>query len=344
MNRRQQNNKVAKQYAAAVAASNEKVPFAVVLIGSVVRGTDTSKSDLDLLLVGDEKLLVPKHRAPLQVQAFTKDRFLKRLHDGDDFIAWSIRFGHPLKGAPYWERIVGSIPQAVWPNWRRKLEHAYQRLVRASSLLKTGDMSAAAEETLSTADHTARAILLNQHVFPLSRSEMPGQLEQIKRGGLARTLERLTTDGKSQSSLSCLQDYLKRTLLDLDRHWYEETDKHHGEIQREKSPFELDSAAQSRISGHKRLLLRISSLVSDEAKRQAIHIGRIEVRPAWSNEYEEDSAVVVDVEVETDVDVRFDFWESLSKQLEFLATSLSSNEALFLQENISLIVSPASAV
>jgi predicted nucleotidyltransferase len=340
----QQNHKVARKYAAAVAASNEKIRFAVVLIGSVVRGTDTSRSDLDLLLVSDEKLSVPKHPPPFQIQTFTRERFLKRLHEGDDFTGWSVRFGRPLRGAQYWRSIVGPDPEAFWPDWQRKLGHAHQRLIRAAAILKTGDLSAAAEETLSTADHTARAILLKGHVFPLSRSEMPRQLERVRKLDLARTLERLSTDNESGPSLRDIQIYLKRILRDLDKRLYERTDRHYGEIERKKNLFEVAPAARPRISGYMRLLLKIVSLVSEEAKRQKIDLGGIEVRPAWSNEYEENSAVVLDVEVDIEAEHRFLFWESLGERLNSMTNSLSLRETFFLQENLSLIVSRSNGV
>ena len=93
-----------------------------------------------------------------------------------------------------------------------------------------------------------------------------------------------------------------------------------------------------------RLLLKIVSLVSEEAKRQKIDLGGIEVRPAWSNEYEENSAVVLDVEVDIEAEHRFLFWESLGERLNSMTNSLSLRETFFLQENLSLIVSRSNGV
>ena len=49
----------------------------------------------------------------------------------------------------------------------------------AFELLEVGDVDAASEELLFAASHVARAVLLKQGVFPLSRPELPSQLKDV---------------------------------------------------------------------------------------------------------------------------------------------------------------------
>jgi hypothetical protein len=68
--------------------------------------------------------------------------------------------------------------------------HARKRISVALELLEVGDVDAASEELMFAASHVARATLLQHGVFPLSRPELPSQLQTID-PGLARLLELL---------------------------------------------------------------------------------------------------------------------------------------------------------
>src|SRR5260370_11912249 len=115
------HRQVLDEFVNAVEASNQECQFAVVIIGSAVRRTEKSQSDLDLLLVGDRELWIPRfHPQPLHVQMIPKDKFLQRLESGDDFVAWSLRFGVPIRGGKYWKTIKASGQARVWPEWQRK--------------------------------------------------------------------------------------------------------------------------------------------------------------------------------------------------------------------------------
>ena len=47
-------------------------------------------------------------------------------------------------------------------------------------LLDVGDVDAASEEMMFAASHVARAVLLQHGRFPLSRMELPSQLEDLE--------------------------------------------------------------------------------------------------------------------------------------------------------------------
>jgi len=108
----------------------------------------------------------------------------------------------------------------VWPDWRKKVVHALRRLLLADSLQGTGDVDAAVEEMLHAASHTARAILLKAHIFPLSRPELIQQLHGIEHQPLARILNELIYENLTDRELRRAGLYVKKLLLHLDRHAY----------------------------------------------------------------------------------------------------------------------------
>jgi hypothetical protein len=107
---------------------------------------------------------------------------------------------------------------------------------------------------------------------------------------------------------------------------------------------DVDPGVERRIKGHKKILLLIGDLVRDEAIKQGVRIRRIEARPAWSHEYEERSAVVVEAEIEAGADQRFSFWEAVSERIDSLSDSLSARNRGFLNNRLSLVVSRARAL
>jgi len=205
-----------------VSSTKDGAEVAIILIGSVARSTQTSNSDLDLLLVGGRVPQITRNPDRLHVQALTTKQFEERLRAGDDFAAWCVRYGVPLVNSSDWLRIVGSPEASIWPDWRKKVRHAARRLTIAASLLETGDIPAAWEEMLYAASHTARAILLKNSAFPLSRPEIISQLREVKCEYLAKLLQELSYEEATKLTLDRGVMYIKRLLVSLDRTAYEE--------------------------------------------------------------------------------------------------------------------------
>lgn len=205
-----------------VCSANREMEISVILIGSVARSTHTSQSDLDLLVLGDESAVVERHPDRLHVQALTTKQFRERLRAGDDFAAWCVRFGVPLVTSKSWLEIVDSPDAAIWPDWHKKTRHAARRLTLAAALLETGDIAAAAEEMLYAVSHTARAILLKDGVFPLSRPEIVAQLRERGHERLAKLLQELSYEEPTRGTLNRGLLYVKRLLVYLDRPVYQE--------------------------------------------------------------------------------------------------------------------------
>jgi hypothetical protein len=204
-----------------VQAANAGRQISILLIGSVARSTQTSQSDLDLLVIGEQLPVIQRRPNRIHVQAVTTQQFGEKLRAGDDFAAWCVRYGVPLVISNDWLGIVGSSDANTWPDWRKKVPHAARRLTLAATLLDTGDVAAAAEEMLYAVSHAARATLLKNGAFPLSRPEIIGQLREAGKDPLAELLQELSYEEPTVALLRRALMYIKRLLVHIDRPAYE---------------------------------------------------------------------------------------------------------------------------
>jgi len=75
---------------------------------------------------------------------------------------------------------------------------------------------------LYAVSHTARAILLEARIFPLSRPEIISQLREANHERLARILEDLSYQEPTKAALNRDLLYVKRLLVFVDRPAYRE--------------------------------------------------------------------------------------------------------------------------
>jgi predicted nucleotidyltransferase len=187
---------------------------AVVLVGSWARDQAMTSplSDIDVLLLGEG--IRPKRSPKIQYLHVSEDDLRARALAGDDFVQWALRYGVPLKGRNLWSSLARELlPQAPWPDPARKLAQAKKRLVAATDLLEMGDLDAAQEELRFAASHLARAKLIGEHVFPLSRPELPEQLQRVgeeRLGSILRLLESLA--GLPRRQLRDVRNHLEDQL------------------------------------------------------------------------------------------------------------------------------------
>ncbi|MFA5786805.1 MAG: nucleotidyltransferase domain-containing protein [Actinomycetota bacterium] len=161
---------------------------AVILVGSWARGlAPTPWSDIDVLVLGPVKPWLTSD--PLQVAWMSGGELRRRVAGADDFAQWALRFGVCLKGRRCWEALRDELlPGAPWPDPERKLAHARSRMRTAQDLVEMGDLDAAQEELRFALAHLARAVLLSHGIFPLSRPEIPRQLQDVGDAELAHAL------------------------------------------------------------------------------------------------------------------------------------------------------------
>ncbi|MGH2659013.1 MAG: nucleotidyltransferase domain-containing protein [Actinomycetota bacterium] len=177
----------------------------VLLVGSWARGASDDWSDIDILVVGSGH--VPRARGRVQVLQASRDQLVERLEQGDDFVSWVIRFAKPIRGRSHWQQLKAWLStRDRWPNAELKRQKAAVHLKRAQSLAAMGDEDAAEEEARLSLSHLARAVLLERGVFPLSRPELSGQLEDLSEQEFARALA--WPDGSTSELLHLLETKL----------------------------------------------------------------------------------------------------------------------------------------
>ena len=189
----------------------------VVLVGSGARGVRNPRSDIDILVLHDDGHRIRlKRPGDIHLQQVSRSKFLRRLEKGDDYPCWALRLGVPLHDPDGWwaEQVATELHSPHWPDWRAKVEHARKRMRMASELLDTGDVDAASEEFLFAASHLARATLLRHGVFPLSRPELPSQIDAAD-PGLARLLQRLIGGEIDPADLRSVESILDQRLGQL---------------------------------------------------------------------------------------------------------------------------------
>ena len=191
----------------------------VVLIGSAARGVMNVCSDIDILVLDDgERRIRLKSLGDVHLQQYSRSRFLNRLEDGDDYPGWALRFGIPMRDPDGWwaSQVAAEVANPHWPDWHPKVDHARKRMSMASALLNVGDVDATSEELMFAATHVARATLLKQGVFPLSRPELPSQL-QDNEPALAHLLDRLIVGNVDASDLASGMSLLERQIEQLEQ-------------------------------------------------------------------------------------------------------------------------------
>lgn len=192
----------------------------VLLIGSVARRRRArADGDIDLLVLSDSTLWdVIRAASPLHVITLSYDDLLRRLMEGDDFAHWALAFGKPLKRRRQWAVLRHELMRhATWPSAESKRERAFSRIAIAAELLAMGDVEAAQEELTFAAGHAARAVLLANGVLPLSRPELPDQLEEIEYRSFADAVRLVGSgDQLQRRPLERVRECLDEVLQQLD--------------------------------------------------------------------------------------------------------------------------------
>ena len=152
---------------------------ALILSGSTVRNSRTELSDLDYHLVGS-KIETKDLSRELDLHVLTEEKLESELLAGDDFVQWSLRFGLLIFDDGVIRRALGLIAERrPWPSVARKRLHAEKSLELARRFVDTGDQDGALMQVRTALSLAARARFLDAGTFPLSRAELPAQLEAI---------------------------------------------------------------------------------------------------------------------------------------------------------------------
>jgi hypothetical protein len=100
----------------------------------------------------------------------------------------------------------------------------------------------------------------------------------------------------------------------------------------------IDLEATRRLRGHERIVKEVCSFAKEEAQTRGLALLHIDVRPAWSHEYDERTGVVIDAEIQATADERFSYWDAVCERLNELEDSLPPEERRFLNDEVSFVV------
>jgi hypothetical protein len=169
--------------------ARESGAAALLLTGSTARGTRTAISDLDYHLVG-EPVATDDLSGELDLHVVSPALLNLRLREGDDFTHWSLRFGCVVFDDGIIRDSIRLVAeQRLWPDPARKKQQARKSLGIARAMVESGDHDAAVEQVRTALSLIARWRLLEDGQFPLTRAELPAQLEELGHTGLAIDLD-----------------------------------------------------------------------------------------------------------------------------------------------------------
>ncbi len=176
----------------------ELQPESIVLVGSVATAGQTTKSDLDFLVIvhGDKKHTIPKLEN-CNVVMFSENEIKDKYLKGDDFVISALSFGKVLldnKGA-FMNFFENPLPVFSSGLIQEKIRYCETLEERVYSLLKMGDESGAKGELLYLVLQAARIALLRNKIIPGTKSDIAGQVNPFNRE-LAGALKILLTSKK----------------------------------------------------------------------------------------------------------------------------------------------------
>ncbi len=175
---------------------------ALLLTGSTARGTRTLSSDVDYHLIGDP-IAVACLPDELDIHVVSPARLRTRLLEGDDFTHWSLRFGCVVFDTGIVRESKDLIAeQELWPDPLRKWQQAQKSLGIARAMVASGDHEAVVEQVRTALTLAARWRLLEGQRFPLSRPEIPAQLEDLGYKTLAADLRATITEAPQLTRLA----------------------------------------------------------------------------------------------------------------------------------------------
>jgi hypothetical protein len=192
--------------------AREQGALSFALTGSTARQARALNSDLDFYVVGTRPY-VRDIAEEIDVCALSPVRLRERLHAGDDYVHWVIRYGRILwDSGPLRETASEIAAHNLWPDPERKLVQAQKALKLAGEILNSSDIEAAQEQARLAFTALGRWELLRSHVLPQSRNEIPLQLRRLGLEELAASLEATISQNLGPDRLQRSLDTATRTL------------------------------------------------------------------------------------------------------------------------------------
>ena len=179
----------------------------LILSGSTARSCRTAISDLDYHLIGP-RIATRDLSAELDLHVVSEAELETVILSGDDFVQWSLRFGLVVFDEGVLRRAAQVMTEhRPWPDVDRKIRHAAKSVDLARRFVETADEDGALEQVRTALSLAARARLLSAGTFPLSRAELPEQLDAL---GFQEAGDALRTIIFASVSLEALADAVVR--------------------------------------------------------------------------------------------------------------------------------------
>ena len=110
----------------------------------------------------------------------------------------------------------------------------------------------------------------------------------------------------------------------------------------EELPLKTDPSisleAKHRIKGREQLVRQVCDLAEQEARARGISLLKIQVRPLWSQESNEQTGIVINAEVKATREEGDRYWDAVCERLNQLEGSVSSEDRRFLTNEIFFVV------
>ena len=164
-------------------------PVSVVLVGSVAVGKERETSDVDFLVISEEKE-VPLVREDVNIVLMSVSEFEERYLKGDDFIISSLSYGRIIYDKEYFIKFYEKpLPAFSSEVIQEKIDYCRRLRDRVVRLARS-DVDLARKELLNLVLQCARIILLRNGVIPPTKHDIASVLRRYNEG-LARILSDL---------------------------------------------------------------------------------------------------------------------------------------------------------
>jgi hypothetical protein len=101
----------------------------------------------------------------------------------------------------------------------------------------------------------------------------------------------------------------------------------------------LPGTSAQHVEQYNEVVQMVRKLAQEEADARGLTIKKIDVRPAWSHEYDTRSGVVIDVGIKSTAEERFAYWDAVCERIYQLEGALSAEARNYLINDVSFIVS-----
>lgn len=183
-------------------------PKSIVLVGSVAVQKMKEKSDIDFLVIGEDKEKIP-YFENANIVMLSEKEFEEKYAKGDDFVVSALVFGKIIHDTGFFIRFLENpLPIFSQGLIQEKIKYCEILEERVYSLLKT-DERQAKEELFYLALQAARIILLKNGIVPRTKHDIAAQVS-----GFDKEMEKIIKKLMEQKKISKekMLDYIKKCM------------------------------------------------------------------------------------------------------------------------------------